>query len=57
MTKEQKRMDRVVRSVSEVGYVAKIKLRLGFKLNDPEAWKKRLGVRRICQGWIGCYRI
>jgi hypothetical protein len=40
MTREERRMDRVVRSVSEVGYVAQVKRRLGFKLRDSEAWKK-----------------
>jgi hypothetical protein len=43
MSKEQKRMDKLSRSVSEVGYVAKIKRQLGFKLKDPQAWIKEIG--------------
>jgi hypothetical protein len=43
MTKEERRQDKVVRSVSEVGYVAQVKRRLGFKMRDPEAWKKEIG--------------
>ncbi|KAG6910867.1 hypothetical protein DXG01_007184 [Tephrocybe rancida] len=43
LTPEQRRMDRVVRNVSEVGYVAKIKTKLGFKLRDPTAWKAEIG--------------
>ncbi|KDR82947.1 hypothetical protein GALMADRAFT_57643 [Galerina marginata CBS 339.88] len=34
---ERRAMDRVARSLSEVGYVALVKRRLGFKLKDPEA--------------------
>jgi len=37
MTPEQRHMDKVARSLSEVGYVALVKRRLGFKLKDPEA--------------------
>ncbi|KAF9002935.1 hypothetical protein BDQ17DRAFT_510015 [Cyathus striatus] len=40
MSPEKKRMDRIARSVSEVGYVAQVKKKLGHKLRDPEAWKK-----------------
>ena len=35
MTPERRQMDRIVRSVSEVGYVGLIKRRLGFKLKTP----------------------
>ncbi|CAA7271287.1 unnamed protein product [Cyclocybe aegerita] len=37
MTPEQREMDKVARSLSEVGYVALVKRRLGRKLKDPEA--------------------
>ena len=37
MSPERREMDKVSRSLSEVGYVALVKRRLGFKLNDPEA--------------------
>jgi hypothetical protein len=40
MSPERRKMDRVVRSVSEVGYVAAVKRRLGWKLGDDETWKK-----------------
>lgn len=43
MTPEQRKMDKVARSVSEVGYVAQVKRKLGFKLRDPEAWKMEIG--------------
>jgi DNA modification methylase len=43
MTAEERRMDKVVRSVSEVGYVGMVKRKLGWKLKDPEAWKKEDG--------------
>lgn len=43
MTEAERRMDRVARSVSEVGYVAMVKRRLGWKLRDPEAWKVEMG--------------
>jgi hypothetical protein len=36
-------MDKVSRSVSEVGYVGMIKRRLGWKLKNPEAWKAEIG--------------
>ena len=37
MSPERREMDKVSRSLSEVGYVALVKRRLGFKLKDPEA--------------------
>lgn len=43
MTAEERRLDKVVRSVSEVGYVGMVKRKLGWKLKDPEAWKKEDG--------------
>jgi methyl coenzyme M reductase gamma subunit len=43
MTQEQREMDRISRSVSEVGYVAMVKRRLGWKLKNPEAWKVEIG--------------
>ncbi|KAF8627559.1 hypothetical protein AX15_004365 [Amanita polypyramis BW_CC] len=43
MTPEQKEADKVVRSVSEVGYVAMMKRRLGVKVRDPEAWRREIG--------------
>lgn len=36
-------MDRVARSLSEVGYIAQVKMKLGMKLRDPEAWKVEFG--------------
>lgn len=45
MTREEKHMDKVVRNVSEVGYVGRVKRRLGFRLRDPEAWKVEIGSR------------
>ena len=43
MTEAQRRMDKASRSVSEVGYVAMVKRRLGWKLRDPEASKIEMG--------------
>ena len=43
MSDEERKMDKVARSVSEVGYVAKVKRRLGHKLRNPEAWKRENG--------------
>jgi hypothetical protein len=43
MTPEQQRMDKIARSVSEVGYVGLVKKQLGFKLRNPEAWKVEIG--------------
>lgn len=43
MTPEERHMDRVARSLSEVGYIAQVKMKLGMKLRDPEAWKVEFG--------------
>ncbi|KAF7977210.1 hypothetical protein HWV62_4473 [Athelia sp. TMB] len=43
MSEEERKMDKVARSVSEVGYVAQVKRRLGHKLRNPEAWKRENG--------------
>lgn len=43
MTKEQRQMDKIARSVSEVGYVGKVKRKLGWKLKHLEAWKREDG--------------
>lgn len=43
MTPEERKMDKVVRSVSEVGFVGMMKRRMGFKLRDGESWKKEFG--------------
>ncbi|KAF8071824.1 hypothetical protein FPV67DRAFT_1412243 [Lyophyllum atratum] len=43
MTPERRKMDKIARSVSEVGYVAQVKRKLGFKLRNPDAWKAELG--------------
>jgi hypothetical protein len=37
MSPKRRRMDRVARSLSEVGYVALVKRRLGMRLKDPDA--------------------
>ena len=37
MSPERRRMDKVARSLSEVGYVALVKRRLGMRLKDPDA--------------------
>jgi hypothetical protein len=37
MTPARRKMDKVARSLSEVGYVGLVKRRLGRKLKDPEA--------------------
>ena len=37
MSPERRRMDKIARSLSEVGYVALVKRRLGMRLRDPEA--------------------
>ncbi|CAL1712700.1 unnamed protein product [Somion occarium] len=39
MSEEEKRLDRISRSTSEVGYVAQAKMKLGWKMKDPERWK------------------
>lgn len=36
MTPKEREMDKISRSLSEVGYVAVVKKRLGFKLKNPE---------------------
>ncbi|TDL17204.1 hypothetical protein BD410DRAFT_730238, partial [Rickenella mellea] len=43
MTREQKRIDRAVRSVSEVGYVAQMKMKKGITMKGPDAWKVEMG--------------
>ncbi|EPQ50755.1 hypothetical protein GLOTRDRAFT_81826 [Gloeophyllum trabeum ATCC 11539] len=43
MTPEERRLDFVSRSLSEVGYVAAVKKRLGFKLREPDLWRVELG--------------
>jgi len=43
MTPEQRQMDKVAGGVSEVGYVAQVKRKLGFKLRNPDAWKAEDG--------------
>lgn len=40
MTDLQKHMDRVVRGVSEVGYVALMKSRMGRRLKDEKTWRE-----------------
>ena len=37
MSPKRRRMDKVARSLSEVGYVALVKRRLGMRLTDPDA--------------------
>ncbi|KAF5313229.1 hypothetical protein D9619_003580 [Psilocybe cf. subviscida] len=37
MSPKQRRLDKVSRSLSEVGYTALVKRKLGFKLKDPDA--------------------
>ncbi|KZP21455.1 hypothetical protein FIBSPDRAFT_860637 [Athelia psychrophila] len=43
MSGEERRMDKVARSVSEVGYVAQVKRRLGHKIRDEGASKREDG--------------
>ncbi|KAI1794940.1 hypothetical protein LXA43DRAFT_1112778 [Ganoderma leucocontextum] len=43
MTEVQRRMDRIARSPSEVGYAAQVKRQLGHKLKDDETWRVELG--------------
>jgi len=43
MTAEERRIDKLARHVSEVGSVAMAKRKLGYKLKDPNAWKKEMG--------------
>jgi hypothetical protein len=43
MTREERRLDWISRGVSDVGYVGKVKRKLGFKLKEPDAWKREEG--------------
>ncbi|KIM77743.1 hypothetical protein PILCRDRAFT_76421 [Piloderma croceum F 1598] len=43
MTEKQKKMDKLARHVSEVGYVGMAKRKLGHKLRNPEAWTCEVG--------------
>lgn len=43
MRSEEREMDRISRSPSEVGYVRKVKLRMGFKLKDDTTWQRETG--------------
>lgn len=43
MTPERRRLDKIARHVSEVGYVAMAKMRLGHKLKNPYAWRREIG--------------
>ncbi|KAI0822051.1 hypothetical protein BC628DRAFT_1328315 [Trametes gibbosa] len=43
MSPRRRRMDSIARGVSEVGYVAKVKRALGYKLRDPHAWEVEIG--------------
>ena len=43
MTKEERRLDKLARHVSEVGAVAMAKMKLGHKMKDPDAWKMEMG--------------
>ena len=43
MTREERRLDWISRGVSEVGYVGHVKRKLGFKLKEPDAWKREEG--------------
>lgn len=43
MSAQERHMDKVSRSVSEVGYVGQVKRALGFRLRNPEAWKAEIG--------------
>jgi hypothetical protein len=45
MTQEGNHMDKVVRSVSEVGYVGQLKRRLELRLKDRDGWT--LEIRKI----------
>ena len=51
MSERAKKNDKVVRSLSEVGYVAKVKRMMGFRLKDPRKWMiegaASEGVRRL----------
>ncbi|PFH49866.1 hypothetical protein AMATHDRAFT_62250 [Amanita thiersii Skay4041] len=43
MTPEEKVLDKAARSVSEVGFAAIAKRKLGIKIKDPDAWRKEIG--------------
>jgi hypothetical protein len=43
MTPEQRKLDKIARHVSEVGYVAMAKMKLGHKLKTPDAWRREIG--------------
>jgi hypothetical protein len=43
MTKEERRLDKLARHVSEVGVVGMAKMKLGHKLRNPDAWKCEVG--------------
>jgi len=43
MTPEERRADKIVRSPSEVGYTATVKMKMGRKLKDGETWKMEDG--------------
>lgn len=40
MTDAQKRRDKAVRGVSEVGYIGMVKSRAGWKMRNPNLWKE-----------------
>lgn len=44
MTKQQKVEDKIVRSISDVGYVAKLKRKKGHRLVDDKTWRKEEGL-------------
>ncbi|KAK7677705.1 hypothetical protein QCA50_019257 [Cerrena zonata] len=56
MTEEEKHLDRVSRSTSEVGYVAQAKIKLGWKLKDPEKWRLEGGKQENLDWIIGIER-
>ena len=43
MMQEERRLDWISHGVSEVGYVGQVKRELGFKLKEPDAWKREEG--------------
>ena len=51
MTEKEKHLDKVSRTTSEVGYAAQAKIKLGWKLDDPEKWKLENGKEENL-GWI-----
>lgn len=54
MTREERRADRIVRSPSEAGYTAAVKIKMGRKLKGEEQWK--LEDERK-DGWEGLERL